>query len=123
MIMVFFGLLRFRKISMLNRAFFGGVFFTGFYYLFELQLKDAILNKVIFSNTHYGQEARILTKWFIKDHNRMFAIDQHIQQFRDYITQKRNLIEERKEQLIDRKEKEDHLDQEFIKEMEKEYKK
>ena len=59
---------KYSKFSMLNRIFIAGgkklfkllVLSTGFYYVFSLQMRENILNKLIGSQTHFGQESRIL---------------------------------------------------------------
>jgi hypothetical protein len=51
---------RIRILSALNRFFLFGVVYLGVFYFSDLMRKEAVLNKLIFSKTHYGQEARIL---------------------------------------------------------------
>ena len=86
-------------------------------------MKDNILNLLLSSQTHYGQEARILTKYFIPDHKRILGIQHQIEYFRDYITVKKKNLQEHKSLVEDLIRREEELDNIFMEEIAKELEK
>jgi len=90
------------------------------YYIFDIQFKEGVINNLLFSMTHVGQEARILAKYFNPEHRNILAIQENIDSFRSYIKNKK-LEREKSKQFVERLiEKEEELDNTFIDEISKE---
>ncbi len=53
-------IMKMKKMSWFNRLFFPGMLLSGLNYVFNLQMYDGVLDRILVSDTHYGQEARIL---------------------------------------------------------------
>ncbi len=90
------------------------------YYIMEIHMKEGILDNLIFSMTHYGQESRIITKYFIPDHKKIVAIQEHINIFRSHIKEKKIEREKTVQLLEDLAGKEKKLDDNFIDELSEE---
>ena len=116
-------LLKFKKISIINRIFFSLILYSGLSLFFQMKYYENLLDILISSKTHYGQEARILAKYFFPDHNKKLIIQNNIDEFRNYILKKKKLINEEKNILKDINEIENLLDDEFADQIEQELKK
>ena len=90
------------------------------YYIFDIQYKEGLLNNLLFSMTHVGQEARILTKYYVPDHKKLILIQENIFEFRKYITEKKLEKEKEKEIVQTLLKNEEELDKSFIDEITKE---
>lgn len=61
------------------------------YYVFDIQMKEGMLDNLLNSMTQVGQETRILTNYFIPDHKKKILIQQNLEEY------KRNLLQKKKE--------------------------
>ena len=90
------------------------------YYIADIQCKQGIIDNLLFSMTHIGQETRLLTKYFIPDHRKILAIQENINTFRGYIQGKKLERDQHKEFVERILEREEELDNTFVDEITKE---
>jgi hypothetical protein len=83
-------------------------------------MKENVLHYLIQSNTHYGQEARILTKYFIPDHKRIIFVQNMIEEFRENLAKRKKASIEKKFLAQRLAKKEEELDSVFLDEIARE---
>lgn len=104
--------------SFLNKITLGGLFIYIIFTTNNERINNMLINELILSDSHIGHEARVLTKWFIPDHSKIYLIEEKINQFQEKRRKVKEEVENKRVIIENIIMKEKDEEEKFIEKME-----